>query len=435
MGKSLDVVVFGSANIEYITYVAELPKPGELVAGTYMETCFGGKGANQCVAAAKLGGSTALVAKLGKDESGDDYLRHLQQHEVDVQHVEQVKNNTTGMSEIAVSDEGEHYKINVAGANALLTGKDVSRAKKTFQAAKVLLCQLEADMNATMCALRQFKGVSILHMSPLRKDIPGAMVVLPSILVVNQEAAARLTEVEEVKTLEQAREAADNLIEQGAKCVIITMGDQGAVFMSKKNRDMCTHVPASDVPHLADSSGAGDAFLGSLAYHIARFPKLTTEHHISAANSCAAYSLGRRGTQPSFPGRESAKNDLCYMTPTFNVIPPPNPETEKEPEEDAAAAATVPPVPPPEEPPELVAEEAPPPPPPPPEEPVAEAAPPPPPPPPPEEPVAEAAPPPPPPEEPPKAVETAEEPQKAEETSKEPAKPVETANEPPSNKT
>jgi len=381
-----------------------------------METCFGGKGANQCVAAAKLGGSTALVAKLGKDESGDDYLRHLQRHEVDVQHVEQVKNNTTGMSEIALSDEGEHYKINVAGANALLTAKDVTRAKKTFQAAKVLLCQLEADMNATMCALRQFKGVSILHMSPLRKDIPGAMIVLPSILVVNQEAAARLTEVEEVKTLEQAREAADNLIEQGAKSVIITMGDQGAVFMSKKNRDMCTHVPASDVPHLADSSGAGDAFLGSLAYHIARFPKLTTEHHISAANSCAAYSLGRRGTQPSFPGRESAKNDLCYMTPTFNVIPPPNPETEKETEEAAAPAA---PVPPPEEPPE----------------PVAEEAPPPPPPPPPEEPVAEAAPPPPPPEEPPKAVETAEEPQKAEETSKEPAKPVETANEPPSNKT
>ncbi|XP_016963637.1 ribokinase [Drosophila biarmipes] len=430
MGKSLDVVVFGSANIEYITYVAELPKPGELVAGTYMETCFGGKAANQCVAAAKLGGSTALVAKLGKDESGDDYLSHLQQHDVDVQHVEQVKNNPTGMSEIAVSDRGEQYKINVAGANAFLTGKDASRAKKTFQAAKVLLCQLEADMSATMCALRQFKGVSILHMSPMRKDIPAGMIALPTILVANQEAAAHLTEMEEVKTLEQAREAAETLIEKGAKSVIITMGDQGAVYMSKKNRDMCTHVPASDVPHLADSSGAGDAFLGSLAYHIARFPKLTTEHHISAANSCAAYSLGRRGTQPSFPGRDSAKNDLCFVTPTFNVIAPPNPETEKEPAEDAPE----PPVPPPEEPPaaEPVAEEAPPPPSPS-EDPVAEAAPAPPPPPPPEEPVAEAAAPPPPPEEPPKAA--AEESPKPVETSNEPAKPVEAANEPPSNKT
>ncbi|XP_016987817.1 ribokinase [Drosophila rhopaloa] len=403
MGKSLDVVVFGSANVEYITYVAELPKPGELVAGTHMETCFGGKGANQCVAAAKLGASTALVAKLGKDESGNGYMNHLRNQEVDVKHVEQVKDNPTGMSEIAVSDEGEQYKINVAGANAFLTAKDVTRAKKSFQAAKVLLCQLEADMNATMCAMRQFKGVSILQMSPLRKDIPAAMISLPSILVVNQEAAAHLTEMEEVQTLEQARQAAGILIEKGAKSVIITMGDQGAVYMSKRNADMCTHVPASDVPHLADSSGAGDAFLGSLAYHVARFPKLTPEHHISAANSCAAYSLGRRGTQPSFPGKEGAKNDLCFSTPTFNVIPPPSAETENEPEEGATAAPPVVepvPAPSPEEPP---AEEA-----------VVEEEPPPPPPPPPaEEPVAEEPPPPPPPPKPedaPKPVETSDEP-------------------------
>ncbi|XP_017065462.2 LOW QUALITY PROTEIN: ribokinase [Drosophila eugracilis] len=407
--KAVDVVVFGSANIEYITHVAELPKPGELVAGTYMDTCFGGKGANQCVAAAKLGASTALVAKLGKDESGNGYLNHLKHQEVNVLHVEQVKNNPTGMSEIAVSDEGQQYTINVAGANALLTAKDVSRAKKAFSGAKVLLCQLETDMNASMCAMRQFKGVSILHMSPMRKEIPAGMIALPNILVVNQEAAAQLAELEEVKTLEQAREAAVAIIEKGAKSVIITMGDQGAVYMSKKDTDMCTHVPAADVPHLADPSGAGDAFLGSLAYHIARFPKLTTEHHISAANSCAAYSVGRLGTQPSFPGKDGAKNDLCYMTPTFNVIPPPSAEAEPgENEESGETKKQQPPVvaPPPEEAPapEPVVEE--PPPPPPPEEPVAEAAPPPPEeapvpepvveeppqPPPPKEPVAEAAP-------------------------------------------
>ncbi|XP_017050592.1 ribokinase [Drosophila ficusphila] len=392
MGKSLDVVVFGSANIEYITYVPELPKPGESVAGTYMETCFGGKAANQCVAAAKLGASTALVAKLGKDESGDDYLSHLEKHEVDVKNVQQVKDNPTGMSEIAVSEEGEQYRINVAGANTFLTAKDVSRAKKSFQGARVLLCQLEADMNATMCALRQFKGgVSILQMSPMRKDIPDGMIGLPSILVANQEAAAQLSEMEEVKTLEQARQAAVTLIERGAKSVIITMGDQGAVYMSQKNSDMCTHIPAADVPHLADSSGAGDAFMGSLAYHIAKFPKLTTEHHISAANSCAAHSLGSRGTQPSFPGKEKANNNLCFITPAFNVIPPPNSEEEKAEEAHAEAAPADAAPPPP------VEEKAP--------TPAATS-------PPPEEAVAAEPPPPPtpPPEEPPKAVETANEP-------------------------
>ncbi|KAI8043542.1 ribokinase [Drosophila gunungcola] len=389
MGKSLDVVVFGSANIEYITYVAELPKPGELVAGSHMETCFGGKGANQCVAAAKLGASTALVAKLGKDESGDDYLNHLQQHRVNVGHVEQVKDNPTGMSEIAVSNEGQQYKINVAGANAFLTAKDVTRARKCFQEARVLLCQLEVDMNATMCALRQFKGVSILHLSPMRNNIPLAMISLPSILVMNQEAASHLAEMDEVKTLEQARQAASTLIDKGARGVIITMGDQGAVFMSKKSRDMCTHVPASDVPHLADSSGAADAFLGGLAYHVARFPKLTPEHHICAANACAAYSLGRRGTQPSFPGKEGAKDNLCFITPTFNVIPPPTAEAENEPEEAEVAA------PPPATPPQETSAQ----------EPVAEEIPPPP-----EEPFVETTPAPaPPPEETPKPVETAAE--------------------------
>ncbi|KMY89901.1 ribokinase [Drosophila simulans] len=426
MGKTtLDVVVFGTANIEYITYVPELPKPGELVAGTYMETCFGGKGANQCVAAAKLGASTVLVAKLGKDESGDDYLNHLQQHEVDVTHVQQVENNPTGMSEIAVSENGDQYKINVAGANVFLTAKDVNRAKKSFHDAKVLLCQLETDMNATMCALRQFKGISLLHMSPMRKDIPNAMIGLPSILVANQEAAANLTDMEEVTNPDQARKAAETLIGKGAKSVIITMGEQGAVYMSKKSKDMCTHVPASDVPHLADSSGAGDAFMGSLAYHIARFPKLSTEHHISAAHSCAAYSMGRRGTQPSFPGKESAKNDLCYSTPTFSVIPPSSPQHED-------GAKTPPPsivAPTPDEAhSQKEAEEEPPrPAPPPPEDKILEA-------PPPrtsEEPpkVVETS------NEPPKPVETTDEPPKPAETADEaPVKPVDTANEPPANK-
>ncbi|XP_039501313.1 ribokinase [Drosophila santomea] len=418
MGKSVDVVVFGTANIDYITYVPELPKPGELVAGTYMETSFGGKAANQCVAAAKLGASTVLVAKLGKDESGDDYLNHLQQHEVDVTHVQQVENNPTGMSEIAVSEEGEQYKINVAGANAFLTAKDVNRAKKSFQDAKVLLCQLETDMNATMCALRQFKGVSLLHMSPMRKDIPKGMIGLPSILVMNQEAAAKLTDMEEVKTPDQARSAAATLIEMGAKSVIITMGEQGAAYMAKKSKDTCTLVPASDVPHLADSSGAGDAFMGSLAYHIARFPKLSTEHHISAAHSCAAYSMGRRGTQPSFPGKESANNDLCFSSPTFSVIPPSSSRNEEDPEVPQTPPPSIVATSPAEAQPQEEAVEEPPAPPP--ENPILES----------NQPKAVETD-----NEPPKPVATTDEPPKAAETADEAAKPaVETANEPPANK-
>lgn len=97
--------------------------------------------------------------------------------------------------------------------------------------------------------------------------------------------------------------------------MIITMGEQGAVYMSKKSKDMCTHVPASDVPHLADPSGAGDAFMGSLAYHIARFPKLSTEHHISAAHSCAAYSMAAAALSQVFRARKAPKVTYAIRRP------------------------------------------------------------------------------------------------------------------------
>lgn len=300
----------------------ELPRPGEMVSGLYMEACFGGKAANQCVAAAKLGATTALVARVGQDLSGDEYLDYLEQHSVDVENVRQVKHIPTGMKEIAVSEEGQNYQINVPGANASLTAKDVAMSKKAFRNAKVLLCQLETEPKATMCALRQFKGVSILHVSPMRREVPKEIITLPTILVMNQLAAAHLAELEEVQTLEQARDAAEIILAKGARSVIITMADQGAVYMSdRKKEGLCTHVPAADVPHVVDYSGVGDAFVGSLAYHIAQYPKLSREHHICAAHSCAAYSMGGQGTQPSFPGREAVKTDLCLSSPTFNVIP------------------------------------------------------------------------------------------------------------------
>ncbi|XP_017024238.1 ribokinase [Drosophila kikkawai] len=367
MGKSLDVLAFGAVTIEYISHVEKLPKPGEIVTGSYMETCFGGRAANQCVAAAKLGASTALVAKVGKDKSGDEYLEYLENLSVEVKHIRQVKDCPTGMSEIAASEEGEFYTINVPGANASLSSKDVSNAKNAFKRAKVLLCQLETNMRLTTYALRQFKGFSILHVSPLRPDIPDDLIKLPSILVANELAAAQLADMEKVETLQQARQAAETILSKGAKSVIITMGDQGAVHMTKdkkdkaKNKDkatdkqedkdkelVCTHVPAADVPNLADRSGAGDAFVGSLAYHITRFPKLPREHHIAAAHSCAAQSMGKLGTQPSFPGKEGAKNDLCMTTPTYNVL------RDEDPRDSSDSKPSPPPSPPP---PAAVAEE------------------------------------------------------------------------------
>ncbi|EDW76089.2 uncharacterized protein Dwil_GK14853 [Drosophila willistoni] len=332
MVKWIDVLVFGSANIEYITYVTKLPKVGERVEGMYMETSFGGEGANQCVAAAKLGSTVALIAKLGKDVAGDDYLNYLSQQGVNVDNVEQLEDSATGMSEIAKSDDGESQIIVVPGANSLLNAKDVCRCKKVLKDAKVLLCQLEISLKGTLTAMRKFKGVSILNASPLANNWSDDLIKAPTILCINKDDAARLTSVDEIKTPEDAKEVANAFLKKGAQSVVITMGDQGAVYLSKKDKNTCKHVPAPEVRAVADPSGVGDAFVASLAHYIALFPDLPRENHISAANACAAFAIQHSGTHSSFPGQHNLEDDICTRQPIVNIISDKkkNPTTEED---------------------------------------------------------------------------------------------------------
>ncbi|KAM8717532.1 hypothetical protein ACLKA7_004256 [Drosophila subpalustris] len=316
----VEVVVFGTASMEYTTYLNELPKPGETKKAMYREECFGGRAANQCVAAAKLGAHCALVSKLGSDDLGRTYYEYLQQMDINMDYVQMVEGQQTGTCHISVDDNSQSSIVVLPGANATLSHKDVSRSRKAFNQAKVLLCQLDTEPKVVLCALKQFKGVSILNGAPGMKTLSPELIKAPTILCINEVEAALLTERKEIRFVQDAKEAAHELLLKGAKTVIITMGDQGAVFLSSSEPDTCLHCPAAPVRYLADTSGAGDAFLGSLAFHIVHFPKLNLEHHIHAANLCAAYAVGKRGTQPSFPGPEMAQDDLCLIDPAFYII-------------------------------------------------------------------------------------------------------------------
>ncbi|KAH8402903.1 hypothetical protein KR222_000001, partial [Zaprionus bogoriensis] len=319
------------------SYVNELPKPGETIGAMFREKCYGGKGANQCVAASLLGADCALIAKMGNDDLGNEYYNYLQDLNINIDYVELMECDPTGIAQINVDDNGDNSIVVVYGANLKLNHKDVSRSKKLFKKAKVLLCQLESDPRAVLAALKQFKGVSVLNAAPIPKTpLPEELIQAPTILCVNEIEAAQLTDRDEVKTLYDAKAAANDLLDKGAQSVIITLGEQGAIHLSKEEQDRCIHLPAAPVRYLADTSGAGDAFLGSLAYHIARFPNLDREFHIYAANICAAYSVGHRGTQPSFPGPEYAQTMLCQARPYCYLVPDEDPTKN---EADAAAAA------------------------------------------------------------------------------------------------
>ncbi|KAI8034809.1 ribokinase [Drosophila gunungcola] len=304
MAQTTEVLVFGSAIIDFICYTPRLPKPGETLHGHRFQTGYGGKGANQCVAAARLGSRTALVAKLGADTFGGDYLRQLRDVEgVNVEHVQQLEGQTTGVAQIAVSEGGENNIIIVVGANSMLSSCDVAHADALFQEAKVLVCQLETPIEATLTALKSFRGVSIVNAAPAMENTPRELLQLAGIFCVNESEAALMTQMASIETVEQAQAATAKLIEMGANTVVITLGKLGAVFGSADSKGEYRHVPAPHVPaeKVVDTTGAGDAFIGALAHNIARHAKGKLEDHIAAACAVASQSVQLPGTQASFP--------------------------------------------------------------------------------------------------------------------------------------
>ncbi|XP_030568617.1 ribokinase [Drosophila novamexicana] len=303
MSEPLDVLVFGSAIIDFICYAPRLPKPGETLHGHKFQTGFGGKGANQCVAAARLGSKTALIAKLGADSFGTNYMNQLRAEHINVEHVQQIAGQTTGVAQIAVSAGGENNIIIVVGANNLLSANDVASASQLFAQAKVLVCQLETPIEATLCALREFRGISILNAAPALAHLPVDLLRLPTILCVNETEAALIIGVKSIKSINEANAALKCLIELGANTVIITLGKLGAVCASKADPMAYELVPAPIVPSdlVVDTTGAGDAFIGALAHNLARYPAKKLSAHILAACTVASKSVQLPGTQSSFP--------------------------------------------------------------------------------------------------------------------------------------
>ncbi|EDV32604.1 uncharacterized protein Dana_GF22103 [Drosophila ananassae] len=301
--KHIEVLVFGSAIIDFICYTPRLPKPGETLHGHRFQTGYGGKGANQCVAAARQGSRTALVAKLGADSFGIDYLKHLQAESVDVQHVQQLEDQTTGVAQIGVSDGGENNIIIVVGANKCLKSCDVAAADSLFQEAKVLVCQLETPIEATLTALKAFKGTSIVNAAPAMENTPSELLSLASIFCVNESEAALMTKVPRIETVEEAQVATTELIRMGANTVIITLGKLGAVLGWKSKPGVFEHVKAPFVPpeKVVDTTGAGDAFIGALAHNLARHTDKKLTEQVAAACAVASQSVQMPGTQSSFP--------------------------------------------------------------------------------------------------------------------------------------
>jgi ribokinase len=302
------ICVVGSSNIDLISKVPRLPKLGETLIGHAFQMGYGGKGANQAVMAAKLGAQVSMVTKLGRDVFGNGYLENYREQGIDTTHVLFDDTLFSGVAPIFVDDHAQNFIVIVPGANLGLSPADVQAAREVILAADILICQLEIPVDTTLEAFRVAKSGNvrtILNPAPAA-PLPDELLALADICAPNETETELLTGLP-VNTLAEAEVAARKLLARGPKTVILTLGERGALVV---NEEMIESLPAIPV-NAVDPTGAGDAFIGSLAVFIGE--GLALANAIRHANAVAALSVTRVGTQVSFPMRKEADDFLRHM--------------------------------------------------------------------------------------------------------------------------
>jgi ribokinase len=303
-----NICVVGACNLDLVSYVTRLPSMGETLHGNRFHMGFGGKGANQAVMAAKLGGDVTMVTKLGRDVFGQDALKNFKTWGLATHHVHFTDQAFTGVATIAVDTEGNNSIIVVTGANDLLTPEELEAARPVIAASSVLVCQLEIPLDINLAAVRiaREEGVkTIFNPAPARSEIPEEFYRLSDIFCPNETETELLTGMS-VQSLEEAESAAKVLIERGAAAVILTLGERGSLLVTGT---ITEHVPVDSVKAL-DTTGAGDAFVGSLAFFLAAGRSLSDS--IKRANRIAAVSVQSSGTQTSFPEAKDLPSELTH---------------------------------------------------------------------------------------------------------------------------
>lgn len=295
------VIVFGSINMDLVTKTPRLPIAGETLQGYEFFTAAGGKGANQAVAAARLGASTYMVGRLGKDEFGRQLLFDLQAAGVHTDGILVDEATNSGVAVIAVDDAGENNIIIVAGANGQVNQQDVERLSDLLPGAVALLLQLEVPLPVVLSAAQAARKVEvpvILDPAPAKANIPPELYPLVDIITPNEIEASQLVGFP-VDGQEAAAKASVKLREWGVGTVIVKLGAQG-VFCATGEETF--FVPAFSVQSV-DTVAAGDAFNGGLAVGLAEGHPLREAIVWGAA--AGAICATQAGAQPSLPDRET----------------------------------------------------------------------------------------------------------------------------------
>lgn len=293
-----DILVIGSLNADLVVRVPRFPAPGETISGSDLATLPGGKGANQAVAAAKLGTSVAMLGRVGRDQLGQMLLDNLRRQQVDVSAVRE-SDSATGTAVILVNEQGQNCIVISPGANGQVIPSDVQAAPQ----AKIMLLQLEIPLETVLYAAKWGKerGMTVILNPAPARELPDEIFENVDIVVPNESELSLLTG-KPVTDYAQANAAIAALMERGAKQVILTMGERGAI--AQVDFDSGYFLPAFEV-NAVDTTAAGDAFIGGLAASFARGIVLPEALHYASA--CGALAVTKFGAQPSLPGAEEVQ--------------------------------------------------------------------------------------------------------------------------------
>jgi len=298
MAKQSFIAVVGSANVDLTTFNDVFPRPGETIFGKKFDLGFGGKGANQAVAARLCGANVGMVAKVGSDLFGPATIKNFESQGIDAAHVCIAEGVSSGVAPIFVDLSGQNRIIVVKGANDTLSPEDVDVAAPLLHKADTIVLQFEIPLRTVYHAVgfARANGIRcIVNPAPAQpidfKEVGAADYFIP-----NESEAETITGMP-VHSIDQAKECAEFLLRQGMQKVVITLGERGSLVAGSDRMEL---IPAFKV-QAVDTTGAGDAFIGSFAVFLGE--GLPEKEALTRANLYAALSTTKVGTQKSFCGR------------------------------------------------------------------------------------------------------------------------------------
>lgn len=296
----MDIAVIGSNNVDLISYIDRMPNEGETLEAPSFTMGCGGKGANQAVAAAKLGSKVMMVTKVGDDIFADNTIQNLERYGIDTEFTNKVPGSSSGVAPIFVDSDSKNRILIIKGANQYLLPEDVDKAAEKLKRCSLIVLQLEIALETVYRAIEfgNEHGIPvILNPAPATKNLDFNYVCKCDFFVPNESELEILTGMP-VSTIEQIKAAAVSLIDKGVKNVIVTMGSRGVMWITES----ATHIVDSFKVDAVDTTGAGDAFIGCFAHYYVKNGDVAES--IKMANAFAAISVTKRGTQHSYPSMD-----------------------------------------------------------------------------------------------------------------------------------